>query len=135
MNVIPTVQQRCDVSTALASDPGERMDNMRPADWRNPQPAPHYDLVIVGAGTTGLVAAHTAAAKGATVALIERHLLGGTCLNIGCVPSKAIIRTSRLYAEMHHADRYGARIPADIRVFSSSVFQRMPIVLALSSCD
>jgi len=101
------------------------MDNMRPADWRNPQPAQRYDLVIVGAGTTGLVAAHTAAAEGATVALIERHLLGGTCLNIGCVPSKAIIRTSRLYAEMRHANRYGALIPADIRVDFPAVMQRM----------
>ena len=67
--------------------------------------------MVVGAGTAGLVAAHAAAALGAKVALIERHLLGGDCLNIGCVPSKAIIRTSRLYAEMRDADQYGARSP------------------------
>ena len=59
---------------------------------------------------------HAAAALGAKVALIERDLLGGDCLNIGCVPSKAIIRTSRLYAEMRNAERYGAQVPADIRV-------------------
>jgi pyruvate/2-oxoglutarate dehydrogenase complex dihydrolipoamide dehydrogenase (E3) component len=123
----PTVQQRSDIAETLAGDPAERerMDNVRPIDWRNPQPAQRYDLVIVGAGTTGLVAARAAATKGAKVALIERHLLGGTCLNIGCVPSKAIIRTSRLYAEMRNADQYGARIPADIRVDFAAVMQRV----------
>jgi pyruvate/2-oxoglutarate dehydrogenase complex dihydrolipoamide dehydrogenase (E3) component len=116
-----------DISAALASDPAERerMDNVRPAAWRNPRPMQRYDLVIIGAGTTGLVAAHTAAATGAKVALIERHLLGGTCLNIGCVPSKAIIRTSRLYAEMRHADQYGACVPTDIRVDFAAVMQRV----------
>ena len=74
------MQPRGDISATLASDPAERerMDNVRPADWRNPPPAQRYDLVIVGAGTAGLVAAHAAAALGAKVALIERHLLGGT---------------------------------------------------------
>jgi len=122
-----TVHQRSDNAATLASDSAERerTDNVRPVDWRNPSPAPRYDLVIVGAGTAGLVAAHVAAAKGATVALVERHLLGGTCLNIGCVPSKAILRTSRLYAEMRHADQYGARIPADICVDFAAVMQRV----------
>jgi pyruvate/2-oxoglutarate dehydrogenase complex dihydrolipoamide dehydrogenase (E3) component len=120
-------QPRGDISAAPASDPAERerMENVRPAGWRNPRPAQRYDLVIIGAGTAGLVAAHTAAATGAKVALIERHLLGGTCLNIGCVPSKAIIRTSRLYAEMRHADQYGACIPGDIRVDFAAVMQRV----------
>ena len=127
MNGMPTMQQRGDNAATLASDPAERerMDNVRPVEWRNPSPAPRYDLVIVGAGTAGLVAAHVAAAKGARVALVEHHLLGGTCLNIGCVPSKAILRTSRLYAEMRHADQYGARIPADIRVDFATVMQRV----------
>ena len=70
-----------------------------------------YDLVVIGAGPAGLVAARAAAALGAKVALIERDLLGGDCLNVGCVPSKAIIRTSRLYAEMRNADQYGAQHP------------------------
>jgi pyruvate/2-oxoglutarate dehydrogenase complex dihydrolipoamide dehydrogenase (E3) component len=110
-----------------ANDPAEheRIDNVRPADWRNPRPAQRYGLVIIGAGTAGLVAARAAAATGAKVALVERHLLGGTCLNIGCVPSKAIIRTSRLYAEMRNADRYGACVPGDIRVDPDAAMQRM----------
>ena len=81
--------------------------------------------MVIGAGTAGLVAAHAAAALGAKVALIERDLLGGDCLNVGCVPSKAIIRTSRLYAEMRDAEQYGARIPADIRVDFTAVMERM----------
>jgi len=103
----------------------ERMDNVRPADWRNPVPAQRYDLVVIGAGTTGLVAARSAAANGAKVALIERRLLGGTCLNIGCVPSKAIIRTSRVYAEMHHADQYGALVPPRIPVDFARAMRRV----------
>jgi len=121
------MQPRSDTLAIPANDPAERerIDNVRPADWRNPRPAQRYDLVIVGAGTTGLVAARAAVAAGAKVALVERHLLGGTCLNIGCVPSKAIIRTSRLYAEMRDADRYGARVPGDIQVDPAAVMQRM----------
>lgn len=103
----------------------ERLDNVHPAGWRNPQPADRYSLVVVGAGTAGLVAAHAAAALGAKVALVERHLLGGDCLNVGCVPSKAIIRTSRLYAEMRRAEQYGAQIPPEIRVEFPAVMERM----------
>ena len=107
------------------ADERERMHNVRPAEWRNPQPVKRYDLVVVGAGTAGLVAAGSAAALGAKVALVERNLLGGTCLNIGCVPSKSIIRTSRLYAEMRDADRYGGVIPDDIRVDFPTVMRRV----------
>lgn len=81
--------------------------------------------MVVGAGTAGLVAAHAAAALSAKVALIKRELLGGDCLNVGCVPSKAIIRTSRLCAEMRNAEQYGAQTPADIRVEFPAVMQRM----------
>src|SRR5579864_5942361 len=70
-------------------------------------------------------AACAAAALGAKVALIERGLFGGDCLNVGCVPSKSIIRTSRLYAEMRHAEQYGAQTPADIRVDFAAVMERM----------
>jgi pyruvate/2-oxoglutarate dehydrogenase complex dihydrolipoamide dehydrogenase (E3) component len=103
----------------------ERLQNVHPSGWRNSQPKDQYNLVVIGAGTAGLVAAHAAAALGAKVALAERHLLGGDCLNVGCVPSKTLIRTARLYAEMRNAEHYGAKIPADIRVDFSSVMQRM----------
>ena len=101
------------------------MENVRPAGWRNPIPAGRYDLVVIGGGPAGLVAAEAAAAMGAKVALVERALLGGGCLNVGCIPSKAIIRTSRLYAEMRNAGHFGALAPPDVRVDFAALMQRM----------
>jgi pyruvate/2-oxoglutarate dehydrogenase complex dihydrolipoamide dehydrogenase (E3) component len=101
------------------------VDNVRPPAWSNPEPTGEYNLVVIGAGPAGLVAARAAAVLGAKVALIERHLIGGDCLNVGCVPSKAIIRTSRLYAEMRAAETYGAQAPGGVDVDFRSVMQRM----------
>lgn len=74
--------------------------NVHPPEWVNPKPAPCYNLVVIGGGTAGLISAAGAAGLGAKVALIERHLLGGDCLNVGCVPSKGVISASRA---IHHA--------------------------------
>ncbi len=100
-------------------------ENVHPPAWRNPNPANMYNLVIIGAGPAGLVAARAAAALGAKVALIERNLIGGDCLNMGCVPSKTIIRTSRLYAEMRAAENFGAQVPRSIGVDFPFVMERM----------
>ena len=62
-----------------------------PADYRNPMPRRRYHLVVIGAGPAGLVTAIAAAGLGARVALIEKSALGGDCLNVGCVPSKALL--------------------------------------------
>ena len=124
----PTLMEpHSDTPAAFANEPRELdyTGNVRLDEWQNPRPAKRYNLVIIGAGTTGLTAARTAAAKGAKVALIERNLLGGACLNIGCVPSKAIIRTSRAYADMRDAARYGAVVPTDIQVDFPTVMRRM----------
>jgi pyruvate/2-oxoglutarate dehydrogenase complex dihydrolipoamide dehydrogenase (E3) component len=99
--------------------------NARPVGWRNPQPREPYHLLVIGAGPAGLVAARGAAALGARVALIERHLLGGDCLNYGCVPSKTLIRSSRLYAEMRNAANYGVRTPDAIEVDFGMAMDRM----------
>lgn len=71
--------------------------HVHPRDWVNPEPAARYNLVVVGAGTAGLVTAAGAAGLGARVALIERDHMGGDCLNVGCVPSKTLAasRTSK----------------------------------------
>ncbi|HWN43504.1 MAG TPA: mercuric reductase [Thermoanaerobaculia bacterium] len=82
--------------------------NVHPPDWVNPEPAERYHMVVIGAGTAGLVSAAGAAGLGARVAIIERHLMGGDCLNVGCVPSKGVIRASRAWQEARHAaERFG----------------------------
>ncbi|HYB99941.1 MAG TPA: mercuric reductase [Candidatus Limnocylindrales bacterium] len=73
--------------------------NVAPATWRNPAPARRYNLVVLGAGSGGLISAAVAAGLGARVALVERNLMGGDCLNFGCVPSKTLIRCARRVAE------------------------------------
>ncbi len=66
-----------------------------------------YNLIVIGAGSAGLVSSYIAAAVKAKVALIERHKMGGDCLNTGCVPSKALIRSARLLAEARQSRKYG----------------------------
>jgi len=81
--------------------------NVHPPAWKNPQFSGTYDLVVIGAGTAGLVTSLIAASLGAKTALIERHLMGGDCLNVGCVPSKAVIRAAHMVHEARAAARLG----------------------------
>ena len=76
------------------------------AGWQKPD---HFDynLLVIGGGSAGLVSAYIAAAVKAKVALIERHKMGGDCLNTGCVPSKALIRSAKAADTLRHANRYG----------------------------
>ncbi|HKY59621.1 MAG TPA: mercuric reductase [Gemmatimonadota bacterium] len=97
---------------------------VRPPDWANPRPAERYDLVVLGAGTAGLVAAAGAAGLGARVALVERGFMGGDCLNFGCVPSKALLVSARRAAEAKRAGRYGVRT-AGVEVDFGAVMERM----------
>ncbi len=83
------------------------LDNVHPNNWKNPDPDGTYNLVAIGAGTAGLISAIGTAGLGGKVALIERHLMGGDCLNVGCVPSKALIRPARLASEMRNAAKFG----------------------------
>jgi pyruvate/2-oxoglutarate dehydrogenase complex dihydrolipoamide dehydrogenase (E3) component len=83
------------------------LERVAPPEWENPAPARRYDLVVLGAGTAGLVAAAGGAALGARVALVERDRLGGDCLNTGCVPSKAILRSARALADARAAGSFG----------------------------
>jgi pyruvate/2-oxoglutarate dehydrogenase complex dihydrolipoamide dehydrogenase (E3) component len=88
------------------------LGHVHPHDWVNPEPADRYNLVVIGGGTAGLVTAAGAAGLGAKVAIVERELLGGDCLNVGCVPSKALIRSARAAADMRRAADLGVRAPS-----------------------
>jgi pyruvate/2-oxoglutarate dehydrogenase complex dihydrolipoamide dehydrogenase (E3) component len=99
--------------------------NVHPADWKNPAPAPRYNLVVIGAGTAGLVAAVGAAGLGAKVALVEKHFMGGDCLNVGCVPSKAILRAARAAAAVREAAEFGVQVPPGATVDFGKVMERM----------
>jgi pyruvate/2-oxoglutarate dehydrogenase complex dihydrolipoamide dehydrogenase (E3) component len=103
----------------------ELVSNVHPKNWQTPTVAPRYNLVVIGAGTAGLVTAAGAAGLGAKVALVERHLLGGDCLNVGCVPSKSIIRSSRVFAEIRDAREHGFRNSNDMEIDFSAVMERM----------
>ena len=110
----------------VPSDDANRalLDAVHPADWVNPEPRAVYDLVVVGGGTAGLVSAMGAAGLGARVALVERHLLGGDCLNVGCVPSKALIRSARAAADARRAPRLGVNI-GGVEPDFGAIMQRM----------
>jgi pyruvate/2-oxoglutarate dehydrogenase complex dihydrolipoamide dehydrogenase (E3) component len=98
--------------------------NVHPIDWVNPVPDGRYNLVVIGAGTAGLVTAAGAAGLGAKVALIERGLMGGDCLNVGCVPSKALISAARQAASIRDAGHYGIQSTSP-NVDFAEVMQRM----------
>ncbi|MCP4118710.1 MAG: mercuric reductase [Desulfobacteraceae bacterium] len=83
------------------------VDHVHPPAWTPPTPEPCYNLVVIGAGTAGLISALGCAGLGGKAALVERHLMGGDCLNVGCVPSKCFVRSSRAAAEMASGDRFG----------------------------
>lgn len=100
--------------------PGAEFDDiawglLSPTDYQNPQPQPRYHLVVVGAGPAGLISAIGAAGLGAKVALIERHRMGGDCLNVGCMPSKALLAFSKQRgADFQHAFAWLREVRAGI---------------------
>ena len=101
------------------------LSHVHPSDWINPVPSGKYNLVVIGAGTAGLVTAAGAAGLGAKVALVERHFMGGDCLNVGCVPSKAIISGARAAAAVRAAGELGVRVPEGATVDFPAVMERM----------
>ncbi len=103
----------------------ELRNNVHPPEWVNPEPAECYNLVVIGAGTAGLITAIGGVGLGAKVALIERHLTGGDCLNVGCVPSKALIRCARAVHEARRANEFGVRLQGEVEVDFAAIMQRM----------
>ena len=101
------------------------VENVHPSNWVNPEPDCRYNIVVIGAGTAGLITAVIAAGVGAKVALIERHLMGGDCLNAGCVPSKGLIRAANAWAETRHAAEFGLHIPPGVKYDFGAAMTRM----------
>lgn len=99
--------------------------HVHPPDWANPTPSGRYNLVVIGAGTAGLVTAAGAAGLGAKVALVERGLMGGDCLNVGCVPSKGIIAAGRAAAAVRQAGEFGVRVPEGMSIDFAAAMERM----------
>ncbi len=116
-----------ELGTMLPDDEHNRVlvNNVHPPAWVNPESADRYNLVVIGAGTAGLVTAVIAAAVGAKVALIERHLMGGDCLNVGCVPSKGVIRAARAWADVKRAGEFGVRVPPGVTYDFAAAMARM----------
>ncbi len=119
MSELPVVEPRDEHNLRL-------VENVHPSHWQNPQPPDRYNLVVVGAGSAGLISAAIAAGLGAKVALCERHYLGGDCLNVGCVPSKGVIRASRFVAEARRAEKeIGLPLAPGARPDFGAAMQRM----------
>ncbi|TKS63010.1 MAG: mercuric reductase [Nitrospira sp.] len=103
----------------------ELVENVHPSNWVNPEPVGRYNIAVIGAGTAGLITAVIAASLGAKVALIEKHLMGGDCLNVGCVPSKGIIRAARAWADLRNAEEFGLHIPPGVKYDFGAAMARM----------
>jgi len=107
------------------------LNEVAPRNYTNPtQPNDIYDLVAIGAGAGGLVSSKQSARRGAKSAMISDHLAGGDCLNVGCVPSKALIRCGRAAAEARRLSEFGVTVGASggdqsVSVNFSKVMERM----------
>ncbi len=114
----------------------ELINNVHPPQWQNPTPSGRYNLVIIGAGTAGLVTAAIASALGAKVALIERHLMGGDCLNVGCVPSKGVIRAAKAWNAVKEATKFGLHVPPNLeRDFGKAMARMRKLRAKISHVD
>jgi pyruvate/2-oxoglutarate dehydrogenase complex dihydrolipoamide dehydrogenase (E3) component len=116
-----------ELGVVLPNDEHNRVliENVHPSNWINPHPSGRYNIVVFGAGTAGLVTAVIAASLGAKVALIEKHLMGGDCLNVGCVPSKSVIRAARAWADIRGAEEFGLHIPPGVKYDFGAAMARM----------
>lgn len=124
-----------EASGAIPSE-ARLLAHVRPHDWVNPDPASRYDLVVVGAGTGGLVSAAIGAALGARVALVERSRMGGDCLNFGCVPSKGVLRAARAWADARRAaERFGGPAVAGDGDFAAAMERMRRIRADIAAVD
>jgi pyruvate/2-oxoglutarate dehydrogenase complex dihydrolipoamide dehydrogenase (E3) component len=101
--------------------------HVHPLDYVNPEPdVEEYDMVVIGAGVSGLISVIIGAWLGKKCALIERHSMGGDCLNTGCVPSKALIACARAMHSTQHLSEFGVKIPeGEVTIDFNFVMERM----------
>ncbi len=120
------------MSTFKTIDDHDRLllSNVRPPAWRSPTPAARYNLVAIGGGTAGLISAIGTAGLGGKAALVERNLMGGDCLVVGCVPSKTLLRAAKAAADMRRAEHFGVRIKGEVEVDFAAVMERVRAVRA-----
>ena len=106
------------------------------AQWRSVKPKSFdRNLIVIGAGAGGLVSAYIAAAVKARVTLIESNKMGGDCLNYGCVPSKALIKSAKLAHQMQHANQYGLESTGSQICFKSVMRRVHSIIAAIEPHD
>lgn len=106
-----------------------------PPDWQPPRPKPVYDLVVLGGGPAGFLAVQTAGKAGRTVAVVERNLTGGTCVNFGCTPSKALIRAARAVFQARDGEKFGYQLPGKPQVNFAAVMSRVREMRAAASAN
>src|SRR6185295_9589736 len=90
----------------------------------------HFDVIVIGAGPGGYIAALKAAQLGAKTAIVEKHYLGGTCLNYGCIPSKALLSSAELVHHIHHAGEWGVQVSGTVSVDWPAIQKRKDKVIA-----
>ncbi|HUY92730.1 MAG TPA: mercuric reductase [Pirellulales bacterium] len=95
------------------------------SQWTNPVAEGRYNLVAIGGGTAGLISALGTAGLGGRAAIIERHRLGGDCLNYGCVPSKALLAAARAVHQLSLGQRFGFRLAEPPQVDFPAIMERM----------
>src|SRR5260370_421269 len=103
-----------------------------PPDWIN-RDGGEYDLVVLGGGPAGVISVMTAAAAGRRVAMTEQRLTGGTCVNFGCTPSKALIRCARAIHDAGRGSDFGFRLDGPPRIDFGAVMERVRRMRSMSS--
>lgn len=103
----------------------DTLNNCRPLNWVDPDTEDVYDMVAIGGGAGGLVSSIGAAISGGRAAIIEKNVMGGDCLNTGCVPSKAFIKSAKVAHTVRNASKYGVEITGEVKINFPKVMERM----------
>lgn len=110
------------------------MDNVRPIKFTDPE-VTHYGMIAIGSGAGGLITGITASSAGAKSCILEQNSSGGDCLNTGCVPSKAFIKSAKIAHSCKTADFYGVEVES-VKVNFPKVMERMRAIRAkISNAD